>query len=117
MKWYIKVLKKYAVFTGRSSRQEFWMFMLIHYLIIFGLNILPIFLQSIIKTDQGILKLVYYLAVSMPYTAVYIRRMHDTGRSGWWICVPIANLIFALQDSQPEENKYGVNPKQTKNYL
>jgi uncharacterized membrane protein YhaH (DUF805 family) len=117
MKWYIKVVKKYAVFTGRASRQEFWMFMLINLLIIVGLDILPIVLKSVIKTDQSILKLVYQLVLFMPYTAVYIRRMHDTGRNGWWCCVPIVNLIFAIEDSQPGENKYGVNPKETKNYL
>jgi uncharacterized membrane protein YhaH (DUF805 family) len=117
MKWYIKVLKKYAVFTGRASRQEFWMFMLINLLIIFGLTILPIILKSVTKTDQSILKLVYYLAVFMPYTAVYIRRMHDTGRSGWWSIIPIVCLIFAIEDGQPGENKYGADPKQTKNYL
>jgi uncharacterized membrane protein YhaH (DUF805 family) len=116
MKWYIKVLKNYAVFTGRASRQEFWMFMLVNFLIVFGLNILPIFLKSVTETDQSILQLVYQLAVFMPYLAVYIRRMHDTGRSGWWCIVPVANLIFATKDSQPEENKYGANPKQRKKY-
>jgi uncharacterized membrane protein YhaH (DUF805 family) len=117
MKWYIKVLKKYAVFTGRASRQEFWMFVLIHSLIFFGLSLLPIFLKSVTETDQSILKSVYSLAVFIPHLAVHIRRMHDTGRNGWWVCVPIVCFIFAIEDSQPGENKYGVNPKQTKNYL
>jgi uncharacterized membrane protein YhaH (DUF805 family) len=115
MKWYIKVLKNYAVFKGRASRQEYWMFTLIHYLIISSLTLLPILLKSITETDQSVLKSVYILAVLIPRIAVHIRRMHDTGRTGWWGCVPIACLVFALQDGQPGTNQYGADPKEMKN--
>ncbi len=116
MKWYIKVLKKYAVFTGRASRQEFWMFMLINSLIILGLSLLPIFLNSFTGTDQNILNVIYHFAVLIPFIAVYVRRMHDTGRSGWWSMVPIVCLIFAIEDGQQGENKYGPDPKQMTSY-
>ena len=53
----------------------------------------------------------YSLAVLIPGIAVSVRRMHDTGRSGWWILCPIANIIFLFLDSQPGPNQYGPNPK------
>jgi uncharacterized membrane protein YhaH (DUF805 family) len=127
MQWYIKVLKKYAMFTGRASRQEYWIFMLIHYLILLGLNIAQDLILTAIEKQITVaylffpilsfLNSAYPLAVLIPHIAVNIRRMHDTGRNGWWCCVPIVNLIFAIEDGQPRENKYGADPKQWKNYL
>jgi uncharacterized membrane protein YhaH (DUF805 family) len=64
------------------------------------------------------LALVYSLAVLIPSLAVWVRRMHDTGRTGWWLLVVlvpfigvIALLVFSVQDSQPGTNAYGKNPK------
>jgi len=54
----------------------------------------------------------YELAVAFPFAAVYVRRLHDVGRSGWWIWVPVVNFVFCCLDSQAVENKYGQNPKQ-----
>ncbi len=110
MEWYVKVLKNYAEFTGRASRQEYWMFFLFNILISIGLNILGGVLSRILKTDQTILSNIYSLAVLVPGVAVAIRRMHDTGRNGWWCIVPIAGLIFACEPSQPGPNKYGPAP-------
>ena len=60
----------------------------------------------------------YTLAVLLPSLGVLVRRLHDTGRSGWWFCIvlvpvigPIAVLVFLVQDSNPNENQYGANPK------
>jgi uncharacterized membrane protein YhaH (DUF805 family) len=112
MEWYIKVLKNYAEFTGRASRKEYWMFALFNIIISIGLGILGGVLQNVTRTNQGILGNIYSLAVLVPSIAVAIRRMHDTGRSGWWCIVPIANLIFACESSQPGSNKYGSNPNE-----
>jgi uncharacterized membrane protein YhaH (DUF805 family) len=110
MEWYVKVLKNYAEFTGRASRKEYWMFFLFNLIISVGLTVVGGVLGSVTKTNQGILSNIYSLAVLVPSIAVAIRRMHDTGRNGWWCIVPIANLIFACESSQPGENKYGSAP-------
>ena len=106
MNWYLDVLKKYTVFTGRARRQEFWMFALINFIISFVLSFI------------GPLGYLYSLAVLIPCLAVGARRLHDTGRSGWWQLLALIPLIgaivlivFAAQDSQPGENQFGPNPK------
>jgi uncharacterized membrane protein YhaH (DUF805 family) len=105
MNWYVDVLKNYALFTGRARRKEYWMFFLFNIVISIGISIVA----TLIKVP--LLSTIYSLAILCPAIAVGIRRMHDTGRSGWWIIVPIANLIFACTDSQPGSNEYGPNPK------
>ena len=112
MNWYIEVLKKYAVFSGRTRRMEYWMFLLINCLI-----------TVVLGTFEGLsgiigLSLIYSLAVLIPGIAVSIRRLHDTNRSGWWFLIgliPIVGaivlLIFMVQDGQPKENQYGPDPK------
>ena len=68
----------------------------------------------------SILLVIYVFAVFIPGIAVYVRRLHDTGRSGWWfliILVPFGVfvlLVFLVEDSQADENKYGPNPKEEK---
>jgi uncharacterized membrane protein YhaH (DUF805 family) len=114
MYWYMQALKKYAVTQGRARRQEYWTFSLYNFLIIVGLVILEIVLGIASDSDQSVLANLYNLAVLCPSLAVGIRRMHDGGHSGWWLLVPIVNLIFALQDSQPGPNRYGPNPKENR---
>lgn len=53
----------------------------------------------------------YSLAIIVPFLAAGVRRMHDVGRSGWWILLPFVNLYFACCDSEPGDNKWGANPK------
>lgn len=104
---YVNVLKKYTVFTGRARREEFWLFALVSFVISFVLSFL------------GPLGFLYSLGVMVPCLALGARRLHDTGRSGWWqllgfipLVGAIVLIIFAVQDSQPGENQYGPNPKQ-----
>ncbi len=111
MEWYIKVLKNYAVFEGRASRQEYWMFTLFNLIIAFAIGFIGGILSGVTKTNQGVLGVIYNLAVLIPSIAVAIRRMHDTDRSGWWSIVPIANLIFAIEAGNEGQNKYGPDPK------
>lgn len=106
MNWYIAVLKKYAEFNGRARRQEFWMFVLIS------------FVASLILSFIRPLWMIYNFAVLIPSIAVCTRRLHDTGRSGWWqllALVPVIGaivvLVFAAQDGQPGDNRFGPNPK------
>ncbi len=120
MKWYLAVIKKYAEFKGRASRQEFWMFFLFN--LIFAL--VAVVLDNVFGTDfqdigYGIFYTLYMLAVLLPTLAVEIRRLHDIGKSGWWIfisLVPLAGSIWLIvllaTDGQPGENQYGPNPKE-----
>ncbi|MEA1921891.1 MAG: DUF805 domain-containing protein [Pseudomonadota bacterium] len=113
MEWYIEVLKKYAVFSGRARRKEYWMFFLFNVIITFVLGIIEWLLGS-----SGILGTLYSLAILVPSIAVSIRRLHDTGRSGWWLLIgiipfigAIVLFIFMIQEGKDDENVYGSNPK------
>jgi uncharacterized membrane protein YhaH (DUF805 family) len=115
MNWYLEVLKKYAVFSGRARRKEYWMFALFNIIISFVLG----FIEGL-AGGPGALAGIYSLAVLIPSLAVSVRRLHDTDRSGWWLLIALIPLIgalvllvFVVQDSQPGENQYGLNPKTT----
>jgi len=111
MHWYLKALKQYAVFSGRARRSEYWFFALFSFLISLVLMILDV------VAGIGFLGLLYSLATLLPGLGVTIRRLHDTGRSGWWLLIGLVPLgfivliVFAVQDSQPNANQYGANPK------
>lgn len=113
MSWYLTVLRKYAVFSGRALRMEYWMFFLFNFIIAFVLG----FIEAA-AGGPGVLGSLYGLAVLIPGIAVSVRRLHDTNRSGWWLLISlipligtIVLLVFMVQDSQPSENQYGANPK------
>ena len=118
MSWYLQVLKKYTDFNGRARRKEYWFFVLFYFIIYTILRIVDIVI-GVYNTESsiGILSGVYILALIIPFYAVMIRRLHDTGKSGWWSLlgiIPLINLIlliFFVQDSQTGENQYGPNPK------
>lgn len=113
MNWYLDVLKKYAVFEGRARRKEYWMFVLFNVIIAIGLGII----EGVLGLS-GVLSTLYSLAVLVPSIAVSMRRLHDIGRTGWWLLIsfiPIIGavvlLVFMVMDSQPGQNQYGANPK------
>jgi uncharacterized membrane protein YhaH (DUF805 family) len=113
MSWYLAVLKKYAVFSGRARRKEFWMFYLFYFIIVVVLSVIEMAIGI-----PYILSGLYSLALVIPSIAVTVRRLHDTGRSGWWwwiLLVPLVGwivlLVFMVLDSQPGDNEYGPNPK------
>jgi len=108
---FIEALKKYADFTGRARRKEYWMFILFYMLFYMGLAVIDFFI------GQEMLSIIFSLALLVPSVSIAARRLHDTGRSGWWqliLLIPIIGLIvllvFLAQDSR-EDNAYGVNPK------
>ena len=117
MNWYVDVISKYAVFDGRARRKEYWMFYLINIIISIVFNIILYASQQ--STSIALIMLLYTLAIFLPSLGVSIRRLHDTGRSGWFVLISLIPLIgaiillvFLCQDSQPGANKYGENPKQ-----
>lgn len=113
--------KKYADFTGRARRSEYWYFVLMSIVAFFALNTFFTILVSIglirIPFFFAALLIIYFIAILIPTFAVLVRRLHDTGKSGWWYfigfvpIIGIALLIFLVQDSQPGTNKWGPNPK------
>ena len=103
---YVEALKNYAEFKGRATRREYWMFVLIN----MGICIVMGVLDAMLNT-KGVLYNLYSLAMLLPSIAVGARRMHDTDRSGWWLLLPIVNLVFLVQDSQPGPNRFGPNRK------
>jgi len=115
MSWYITVMKKYAVFSGRARRKEYWMFFLFNLIISFTLGLVCGFAGSLLGLGTQLSSIVsgaYTLAIIVPSVAVVARRMHDLGRSGWWMLVPVANVVFLLMAGQVGENEYGPDPKE-----
>ncbi|MGE8082111.1 DUF805 domain-containing protein [Peribacillus loiseleuriae] len=113
MQLYLKVLKNYVGFQGRARRKEYWMFVLISGIISIVLSIL----ESVANLSPFLTAL-YSLAILLPSLAVGARRLHDTGRSGWWQLIAfipligsIILLVFMCQGSQENDNQYGSKPK------
>ena len=154
MKWFIKCLKQYADFNGRARRSEYWWFTLINFIITMVLLIgwmVPLFKMAIHSEDLPdewellrvmfsnpfiYIYFIYYLAMLIPSLAVTVRRLHDIGKSGFWVFLSIGSsllnisiaisivieliaiaiailfLVCMFIDSQPGENKWGPNPKE-----
>ena len=113
MHYYTDVLKKYAVFTGRARRQEFWMFFLCNLAVAVAVLLIDIAVGA-----GMILYCVYALAVAVPTIALAVRRLHDIGKSGWWyfvVLIPIAGFVWLVvlmaTEGQPHANDYGPSPK------
>ena len=119
MNWYLEVLKKYAVFSGRARRKEYWYFSLFNIIFIILLTTIDYVVGTVNKEiGIGLLESIYALGVLIPGLAVSFRRLHDTDRSAWWLFISlipliggIVLLVFLVQDSTPGANKYGPNPK------
>src|SRR3954468_13645450 len=114
MKWYLQALRNYANFNGRARRTEYWMFALFNFIFSIAAFVLDLMLGTMV-----LLMALYSLFVLIPGLAVAVRRLHDTGKSGWMILVsliPIIGgiwlLVLMLTDSMPGDNEYGSNPKE-----
>ena len=135
MNWYLKVWKQYADFRGRARRKEFWMFTLFHLIILIVFFVLFLAMGAgVAVAEQNetlsaifsaifpvgyLLFIGYSLAILVPWWAVNVRRLHDTGKSGvnfLIIFVPFVGgiiwLIWLCTDSQPGSNQWGPNPKE-----
>ncbi len=96
MEWYLAALKKYAVFDGRASRREFWFFAFYNILAAAVMGLIAVKGMQYGYEGLGPLPLVYALATLIPALAVMVRRLHDTGRSGWWFFVTVVPAIGHL---------------------
>jgi uncharacterized membrane protein YhaH (DUF805 family) len=106
------VLTQYATFSGRARRSEYWWFFLAYFI--------ASVVASIIDGILGVMVLgvILGLGLLIPTLAVGVRRLHDIGKSGWWLLIgliplvgAIVLLVFACQDSQPGTNQWGPSPK------
>lgn len=111
MEHFIGAFKKFADFTGRARRTEFWMYILFYFIFYVVLAVVDGILGSFALTG------IFSLVMLIPSLSISARRLHDTGRSGWWqllnlipLIGAIVLIIFYVQDSV-EDNEYGGNPK------
>lgn len=109
--YYTMAFKKFGVFEGRSSRKEYWMFCLWNIIIVIILGILEIIFGIDSESDEGILVSIYQLIILIPSLSLAVRRMHDVNKSGWFIFVPIYNLILFLRQGDSINNDYGSIPR------
>jgi uncharacterized membrane protein YhaH (DUF805 family) len=119
MNWYVEALRKYATFTGRARRKEFWFFQLFVLLIGIALSLVDRMLGVLDdETGFGVLSGIFSLAMFLPNLAVSVRRLHDTDRSGWWLLlcfIPLIGivvlLVFFVLDGTRGTNRFGEDPK------
>ncbi len=120
MSWFIMALKKYATFSGRARRKEYWFFVLFYVLISIVATLIDAMTGSFDPAmGMGMLGLLVALALLIPSLAVAVRRLHDTDRSGWWLLlclIPLIGgiwlLVLLCLDSTPGDNRFGPNPKE-----
>ncbi len=110
MNHFIDAFKKYAVFDGRTSRKGYWMFILFHIIALIILSILDSIFKLELRDGRGILQFAYSLVVVIPSIAIGVRRLHDSERNGWWVILPIVNLIMFMLKGSTGPNKYGPVP-------
>ena len=113
MEWYLKVVRNYAVFTGRARRTEYWMFVLFNILFAALASVLDWILGSL-----SIVSLLYGLTMVIPSIAVAVRRLHDINKTGFFLLValiPVVGfiwlLILFLKEGDMGDNQYGTDPK------
>jgi uncharacterized membrane protein YhaH (DUF805 family) len=124
--YFIDTIKnKYTDFNGRATRSEYWYFVLFYFILSVIARVIDITLVNPqlslspeIAQQGTVITGLFSLALLLPQIAVGIRRLHDIGKSGWWyllILIPILGwlvlIYFYTQDSQPQTNAYGPNPK------
>ncbi len=120
--YWLMAFKKYAEFSGRARRSEYWYYALMNFIIMMGVYVLFIACiiggVGILAGVFGFVVLAFVLATIIPSLAVLVRRLHDTGKSGWFYFVsfipiagPIWLLVLLVTDSQQGDNEYGPNPK------
>ena len=119
MKYFISGLKKYAVFSGRDTRTEYWMYVLFNFIFAIVAMILDNVLHLTLgELPYGVFYFLYALVTLVPSTAIAARRLHDVSKSGWFMLIALIPLVGAIwllvllcTDSDNGANEYGPNPK------
>lgn len=132
MEWMLLPLKRYADFSGRSRRKEYWMFALLQIIIIFAITIIGGVLGAFTPDASGAMSTggglmfalfgIYILAIFIPSLAVQVRRFHDQDKSGWFVLlnfIPYVGglvvLVFMCLDGTKGKNRFGDDPKMSDN--
>lgn len=117
MSYFIEAYKRAFDFSGRSRRKEYWMFVLFYAIALIILTILDRVLFG--DSEIAVLSLIFTLVSAIPSISITVRRLHDIGKSGWWILLSlipfvggIILFVFTVLDSQHGSNKWGTNPKE-----
>lgn len=100
-------LQNYANFNGRDTRPQFWWY----YLAVIIISFIAGFISGLIKVE--ILSSIVSLVFLIPNIAAGVRRVHDVGKSGWYILIPIYNIILLATEGEEQDNEYGPNPRRT----
>lgn len=111
MNWYLKVMREYFNVNGRARRTEYWMYFLVYLVIVIVASVLDAILNS--QLIGGLVALAHLI----PSITVGVRRLHDIGRSGWWLLIVLVPLIgwlialyWATRKGDEHDNAYGANP-------
>ena len=130
MEWMLLPYRRYAAFSGRSRRKEFWMFALFCFLVGLAIDIVfgnpayerfgwHVSVATTLTGTGGVLRGLFNLASFVPAIAVATRRLHDIDRSGWWqllMFIPLLGwivlLVFYCLDSNSGPNRFGPDPKE-----
>lgn len=114
---YMSAMRKYATFSGRAPRKEYWMFTLIYVIIAIIAAVLDIFVFGLGPESFGIIGGIVGIAHILPSISVGVRRLHDVNKSGWWyllILIPLIGFLVLLywmvKNSDEGDNQYGPNP-------
>ena len=105
MSYYLNCWSNFANFSGRARRSEYSFFVVFNIIFLILISVLAVLLYS------PWLTFINYFAILIPSLAVADRRMHDVGKSGWYLLIPIYSLILAFTEGQRGDNEYGPNPK------
>lgn len=111
MDLFFKAWKNCFNYQGRATRQEFWLFFIFNLVVYFLLTFAESLIVGITLNDRFPIAFLYYLASMLPLYAVGIRRMHDTDHSGWFMLIPLINLVFLITEGTRGDNIYGPDPK------
>ncbi|MFB9994301.1 DUF805 domain-containing protein [Deinococcus oregonensis] len=121
MSEFLTMFRRFKDFSGRSRRREYWISTLIFQLILIGLSRLEMVLDlnfGVPEVEEGPLVLLYNVILFIPVLALNIRRLHDVGRSGWWLFMSLVPLVgwlvllnFFVREGEARSNKWGPNPK------
>lgn len=107
--YFKRAMQNYANFNGRDTRPQFWWF----YLCLFIISFIAGFIAGLIQVQ--LLSTIVSLVFLIPNLAAAVRRVHDVGKSGWFILIPIYNIILLATEGEDRDNEYGPNPRRTEN--
>ena len=117
------LMNNYANLDGRASRSEYWWFVLFNLIVNIVTFVIDSTLGTMVTYDMGYVGLIAFLALLLPTVSVSVRRLHDIGKSGWWILlaiIPIVNfigifviIVFTIMEGEEQPNQYGNVPTNT----